>query len=229
MRLASRMLSAISFGVFWRWAPSTSAIMRSMKVSPGFEVISTTMRSDSTLVPPVTALRSPPDSRITGADSPVMADSSTDATPSTTSPSPGITSFASTTTRSPGSARCRARLPRCHRRSRRRAMVSVRVARRAAACALPRPSATASARLANTHREPEPHRDETGEHRRVAERTAGSSAPNRSPPRTSRGCATSPAGRACGTHRAGNATAGRGRTSRTVLPRSGPARAPGST
>ena len=54
--------------------------------------------SDSTLVPPVTADRSPPDSRMTGADSPVMADSSTEATPSTTSPSPGITSPASTTT-----------------------------------------------------------------------------------------------------------------------------------
>ncbi len=33
-------------------------------------------------MPPVTALRSPPDSRITGADSPVIADSSTEATPS---------------------------------------------------------------------------------------------------------------------------------------------------
>src|SRR6185312_1169216 len=50
---------------------------------------------------PVTALRSPPDSRMTGADSPVMADSSTEATPSTTSPSPGMISPASTTTKSP--------------------------------------------------------------------------------------------------------------------------------
>ena len=48
------------------------------------------MRSESTLVPPVTAERSPPDSRITGADSPVIADSSTEATPSTISPSEGI-------------------------------------------------------------------------------------------------------------------------------------------
>ena len=59
-------------------------------------------------MPPVTAERSPPDSRITGADSPVIADSSTDATPSTTSPSPGM--------RSPGVhddevARARARWP----------------------------------------------------------------------------------------------------------------------
>ena len=48
-----------------------------MKLSPGFAVIVTTMRSDITLVPPVTEQRSPPDSRMTGADSPVMADSST--------------------------------------------------------------------------------------------------------------------------------------------------------
>ena len=36
---AIRMFSAISFGVFWRSAPSTSAIMRSRNVSPGFDVI----------------------------------------------------------------------------------------------------------------------------------------------------------------------------------------------
>ena len=35
----SRIVSAISFGVFCRAAPSTSAIMRSMNVSPGFAVI----------------------------------------------------------------------------------------------------------------------------------------------------------------------------------------------
>ena len=57
---ASRIVSAISLGVFCRFAPSTSAIIRSMKVSPGLEVIRTTMRSESTRVPPVTALRSPP-------------------------------------------------------------------------------------------------------------------------------------------------------------------------
>ena len=37
---ASRMFSAISFGVFCRFAPSTRAIIRSMKLSPGFWVIS---------------------------------------------------------------------------------------------------------------------------------------------------------------------------------------------
>ena len=101
VRPASRIPSAISFGVLRRAAPSTSAIMRSRNDWPGSWVISTTMRSDSTRVPPVTALRSPPDSRMTGADSPVMADSSTDAMPSITVPSPGISSPASTTTTSP--------------------------------------------------------------------------------------------------------------------------------
>src|SRR5512133_2139334 len=66
---ASRIVSAISLGVFCRCAPSTSAIIRSTKDSPGAAVIFTTMRSDRTVVPPVTELRSPPDSRITGADS----------------------------------------------------------------------------------------------------------------------------------------------------------------
>ena len=96
----SRMFNAISLGVFCRAAPSTSEIIRSTKVSPGREVIRTTMRSDSTRVPPVTADRSPPDSRTTGADSPVIADSSTEAMPQMTSPSPGMSSPAVTTTTS---------------------------------------------------------------------------------------------------------------------------------
>ena len=99
---ASRMLSAISFGVFCRTAPSTSAIMRSRKVEPCAAVIRTLSQSEVTRVPPVTAERSPPLSRMTGADSPVIADSSTEATPSMTSPSLGIKSPASTSTRSPG-------------------------------------------------------------------------------------------------------------------------------
>src|SRR6476661_5273126 len=52
---ASRMLSAISFGVFWRSAPSTSAIMRSRKVEPCAAVIRTLSQSETTSVPPVTA------------------------------------------------------------------------------------------------------------------------------------------------------------------------------
>ena len=56
VRPASRMLSAISFGVLRRSAPSTSAIIRSRNDWPGSWVISTTIRSESTRVPPVTAL-----------------------------------------------------------------------------------------------------------------------------------------------------------------------------
>ncbi len=146
---ASRMLRAISLGVFWRSAPSTSAIMRSRKVSPGLRVILTRIWSDSTRVPPVTAERSPPASRITGADSPVMADSSTDATPSIISPSEGMNSPAATTTRSPA-RNCE--LGTCSTPPssvRRFAMVSARALRSVSACALPRPSAIASAKFAN--------------------------------------------------------------------------------
>ena len=101
MNPASRIWSAISFGVFCRRAPSTRAMIRSRKVSPGLLVTRTMIQSESTRVPPVTALRSPPASRITGALSPVTALSSTDAIPSTISPSAGITSPASTRTWSP--------------------------------------------------------------------------------------------------------------------------------
>ena len=75
------MVSAISFGVFCRLAPSTSAIMRSRKLWPGSALTSTTISSDSTLVPPITPERSVPASRSTGADSPVTADSLMVATP----------------------------------------------------------------------------------------------------------------------------------------------------
>ena len=101
VRPDSTIDSANSFGVFWRSAPSTSAIIRSMKVEPGAAVIFTLMKSDSTVVPPVTADRSPPASRMTGADSPVIANSLTEATPSTMSPSPGMIAPASTSTTSP--------------------------------------------------------------------------------------------------------------------------------
>ena len=120
--------------------------MRSRKLLPGSWVISTTMRSERTRVPPVTAERSPPASRITGADSPVIADSSTEAMPSITVPSPGISSPASTTTTSPFMSSLAERcVP-----SAMRAVVSVRMARSVAAWARPRPSASASAMLANT-------------------------------------------------------------------------------
>ena len=127
--------------------------MRSRKPSPSRLVTRTTSQSDSTRVPPVTAEKSPPASRSTGADSPVTALSLTDATPSTTSPSAGIVSFASTSTRSPRLQRARlhhldSRADPCP--SSRLACTCRRIERSVAACALPRPSATASAKFANS-------------------------------------------------------------------------------
>ena len=148
-RPASRIDNAISFGVRWRIAPSTSRIMRSRNVSPGSAVTRMTIRSESTRVPPVTELRSPPASRITGADSPVIADSSTEAMPSMISPSVGMTSPASQTTRSPlriSGAGVGTSTPFTSFR----ATVVLRVARSASACARPRPSASASAKFANS-------------------------------------------------------------------------------
>src|SRR3954468_2352285 len=175
VRPTRRMWSAISLGVFCLAAPSTSAIIRSRNDSPGLAVMRTTIRSDSTLVPPVPAERSPPLSRMTGADSPVIADSSTEAMPSITSPSPGMRPFVSTTTRSPFLSReagilssfgcCGLWPPPVagkagssvamgmtssgggHVRTL-RAMVSFCIRRSVSACAFPRPSATASAKLA---------------------------------------------------------------------------------
>ena len=150
VRPASRMLSAISFGVFCRSAPSTKAIILSRKVSPGFEVMRTLITSESTRVPPVTAERSPPASRITGADSPVIADSSTEATPSMISPSPGTSSVAATITTSPERRFALGTVSVVPFGSKRRASVSDLALRSVSACALPRPSAMASAKFANS-------------------------------------------------------------------------------
>jgi hypothetical protein len=116
-------------------------------VSPGLTAIFTTSQSDSTRVPPVTAEKSPPASRITGADSPVIADSSTEATPSITSPSPGMTSPATTSTTSPSRSSSE---PTCSSAPfiTLRARVLRRVCLSVSACALPRVSANASAKLA---------------------------------------------------------------------------------
>ena len=94
--------------------------------------------------------RSPPASRITGADSPVIADSSTLATPSMISPSPGINSPASTRTMSPARKALRRHGFLACRRGRAIAVVSVLALRSVSACALPRPSAIASAKLAKS-------------------------------------------------------------------------------
>ena len=116
-------------------------------------MIRTRIQSDNTCVPPVTAERSPPDSRMTGADSPVIAASLTEAMPSITSPSDGIMSPASTSTTLPtlrsveGTRRKFCESPGPERSL---AWVSVRCRRSVSACALPRPSAMASAKLANS-------------------------------------------------------------------------------
>ena len=150
------MVSAISLGVFCRDAPSTRAIILSKKLSPGWVVTITFILSESTFVPPVTELLSPPDSRITGADSPVMALSSMVAKPSMISPSVGITSPASHTNTSPLrscaddtsliSSRYISPIVCINL-----AGVSSRVLRRLLAWALPRASAMASAKLANNN------------------------------------------------------------------------------
>jgi hypothetical protein len=123
--------------------------MRSRKVSPAFAVTRTTIRSDSTRVPPVTPERSPPDSRTTGADSPVMADSSMLATPSMISPSLGTTCPATISTTSPARSAVDTVASR-RSPTRRTAGLACRVWRRASAWALPRASARASAKLANS-------------------------------------------------------------------------------
>ena len=151
VRPASRMLSAISFGVLRRSAPSTSAIMRSRNDLPGSCVTSITSRSES-------SLRAAGDGRAVAAgladhrrrlagdrrlvdradaldDLAVGGDHLAGARRRrrrrAAAPAPGTSSSV------PSAAR------RC-------AIVVVRVARSAFACALPRPSAIASAKFAKS-------------------------------------------------------------------------------
>jgi hypothetical protein len=108
----------------------------------------TRIQSEMTRVPAVTAERSPPPSRMTGADSPVIAASFTDATPSMTSPSAGIRSPVPTKTISPARS-CAAGITSSLLPFTRLAVSCDLVSRSDAACALPRPSAIASAKLPN--------------------------------------------------------------------------------
>ena len=145
----NRVFNAISFGVFCLEAPSTREIILSRKDLPGSEVILTFSQSLTTVVPPVTEEKSPPASLVTGADSPVIADSSTEAIPSITSPSLGINSFVLTITTSPffsSEAFTSFSSPLSKSKC---AMVSFFVFFKDSACALPRPSATDSAKFAN--------------------------------------------------------------------------------
>ena len=137
-------------GVFLRLAPSTMAIILSRKLCPASWVTRTTRQSESTVVPPVTAERSPPASRMTGADSPVTADSSTLAAPSTTSPSAGICSPAETRKKSPRLSAAPGTSATASRRAGSLSLWAVTSRleeRRESAWALPRPSAMASAKL----------------------------------------------------------------------------------
>ena len=148
----NKICNAISLGVFLREAPSTIAIILSRKLSPASLVISITNQSEVTVVPPVTALLSPPLSLITGADSPVIALSSTDAAPSITSPSAGICSPAFTITISPFLSNADETFIISSFLSTEGilwASTSFLLALSASACALPRPSAIASAKFAN--------------------------------------------------------------------------------
>ena len=153
---ASRMFSAISLGVFCRAAPSTRLIIRSMKVSPGFVVILMTIRSERTFVPPVTADRSPPDSRMTGrrltgdrrlVDGRHALDDVTVAGDDVAGLADDQVADAQL-----GAGHLLLGRPPASRR----ATVSVLALRRVSACALPRPSATASARLAKIDGQPQP-------------------------------------------------------------------------
>ena len=136
--------------------------MRSRKDSPGFAVMRTTSQSESTRVPPVTDEKSPPASRITGADSPVIAASFTEATPSITSPSSGMMSPASTSTMSPARE-----LRRLDQRAASRcvaarisffAVMSWRVARSARRLRLAAALGHRLGEVGEQHRDPEPHR-----------------------------------------------------------------------
>ena len=142
------MVSAISLGVFCLDAPSTNAIILSKKLSPGSVVTRTLILSLNTFVPPVTELLSPPDSLITGADSPVIALSSMVAIPSIISPSLGIMSPVSQTNTSPFLSKALLTisiLPATNFF----AGVSSLVFLKLSACAFPLASAIASAKFAN--------------------------------------------------------------------------------
>ena len=200
---ASRMLSAISFGVFCRLAPSTSAIIRSRKRLARLrrdahdDLVGEHARAAGDRRA-VAARLADHRRRLAGDRRLVDRGDALDRS----SPSPGISSPAATTHSSPtvelGSAAPRS----CRRRSRTRATVSARVLRSVSACALPRPSATASAKFANStvnhsHAATSPANTlSDARRRRVLEEQDRRERRCRSRRRTSPGCAPSGAGRA---------------------------------
>ena len=110
----------------------------------------TRMLPERIRVPPVTALRSPFASRITGADSPVTADSSTRAAPAMISPSPGAGSPSSISTMSPFRSERAGTFSTCPSALILRPYASVCAFLSVSAWALPLPSARASAKVAKS-------------------------------------------------------------------------------
>ena len=189
---ASRIVRAISFGVFCRLAPSTRAIMRSRKVSPGLDV----MRTDDLV------REHPGPARDRGAVAAALADDRCRLARDGGLVDRGdaLDHVAVAGDHLPGGhhaevaelqLRSRAS-PRVGRRVRRTlAIVSALVRRSVAACALPRPSAMASAKLANSTVNHSHSGDEPGEHVLVGRRRAevpeeqhGRERQNRPRPRT---------------------------------------------
>ena len=164
-------------------------------------------------MPPVTAERSPPASRITGADSPVIADSLTEATPSMISPSPGIMSPASTSTTSPTLQveRVDALDRRPSRSSGSTQRLALRVAARRAqrvGLRLAAPFGDGFGEIGEQHGEPQPERDLAGEQRRAVAVTQIAHEEARSPrsdddlgDEDHRDCAPACADRACAARR----------------------------
>ena len=150
VRPARRMVSAISLGVFWRSAPSTRAIMRSRKVSPGSEVMRTAIWSESTLRAAgdgaaVAAALADHRRRLAGDRRLVDRGDALDDV------AVAGDDLAGRDDHDVAAAQLGRRdLLDRRRRSRRLAKVSVLILRSASACALPRPSAIASAKLANS-------------------------------------------------------------------------------
>ena len=149
---ASRMVSAISFGVFCRCAPSTSAIMRSRNVSPGLEVMRITIAvgedrgaaGDRAAVAAALA-----DDRRALAGDGRLVDGG-DALDDLAVAGNDLARLADDQIALAQAAVAGHRAPRACRRRSLRAIVSVLVLRSASACALPRPSAIASAKLAKS-------------------------------------------------------------------------------
>ena len=151
MNFASRIDRAISFGVFWRSAPSTRAIIRSRNVSPG-------LGRDLHLDPVGEHLGAAGDRRTVAAR---LADDGrrlardgrlVDRGDALDDVAVAGDQLAGADHDDVAGAQLRGRdgLLACRRRAARRATRSARVLRSASACALPRPSAIASAKFANS-------------------------------------------------------------------------------